>query len=240
VERGNAVGVCQKLGSSSNTNQYEIVTNIWQEFRDHVDPVTLQPSDGRYWALWDTVTYIDDVTYDAAVVQLGKFSPWRTVPGAGFILQGNSDCEVKLPIYRLADVMLLRAEALTHKGRYQEALDIVNKVRSRVGYMVQAQLADYTGDITTGIEETVLKERQYELIGEGKRWFDMCRIGKIYDYTDAGYKYLRDILNPIITTRTGGILYEGINIGRILYPINSDMFNANPKLVGDQNPPYDE
>jgi len=115
------------------------------------------------------VTYIDDATYDAAVVQLGKFSPWKGVVGSGFTLQGNSDCDVKLPIYRYADIMLLRAEALTHKNRYQEALDIVNRVRSRVGYTKQALLTDYTGDITTGIERTVLKERQLELIGEGKR-----------------------------------------------------------------------
>lgn len=68
----------------------------------------------------------------------------------------------------------------------------------------------------------------------------MCRIGKIYDYTDNGYGYLREILNPILATRTGAIQYQGVNMGRILYPINSDMFDANIKLVGDQNPPYDE
>ena len=241
IERGNAVGVCQKLGSSSNTHQYEITTDIWQEFRNRVDTVTGKPADGRYWALWDTVTYVDANIYDAAVVQLGKFSPWRTVPGAGFTLQGNSDCEVKIPIYRYADIMLLRAEALTHKGRYQEALDIVNKVRSRVGYMVQAKLSDYTGgDIRKQVERTVLKERQLELLGEGKRWFDLARIGKIYDYTDTGYEYLREVMNPLLRSRTGAIPYEGIHMGRILYPINSDMFNANPKLVGDQNRPYDE
>jgi hypothetical protein len=240
VERGNAVGVCQKLGSSSNTNQYEIVTSLWQEFRDRVDPVTNKPSDGRYWALWDTVTYTDAIVYDAAVVQLGKFFPWAGAPGGGFILQGNSDCEVKLPIYRYADIMLLRAEALNQKGQRQQALDIVNKVRSRVGYNVQAKLTDYTGDITRGIQLTILKERQIELIGEGKRWFDMTRIDKIYDYTNAGYQYLRDIMNPILANRTGAILFENENMGRVLYPINSDMFDANSKLRGDQNPPYDE
>lgn len=240
AENSSSVGVCQKLGSSSNTNQYEITTALWQEFRDRVDPVTNARTDGRYWALWDTVAYIDEIVYDAAVVQLGKFFPWSGVPGAGFTLQGNNNCEVKLPIYRFADIMLLRAEALAHKGMHQEALDIVNKVRSRVGYMVQANLADYTGDITKGIERTILKERQFELIGEGKRWFDLCRIDKIYDYSDAGYEYLRETLNPIITARTGGIIYAGEHMGRILYPINSDMFNANLKLVGDQNPPYDE
>jgi hypothetical protein len=240
TDRGSGVGVCTKMASNSNTNQYEVTTDLWQEFRNRVDPVTGNPGDGRYWAMWDTVTYIDAATYDAAVVQLGKFFPWVGQPGGGFILQGNSDCDVKVPVYRLADVMLLRAEALTHKGRYQEALDIVNKVRSRVGYKVEAKLTDYTGDITAGIERTVLKERQLELIGEGKRWFDLTRVGKVYDYTNAGYQYLRETMNPLIAPRQGGITYEGGNIGRILFPINSAMFNANSELVGHQNPPYDE
>ena len=240
IERGNGVGVCARLGSSSNTNNYEIVTAVWQEFRERVDTVTGKIADGRYWAQWDTVAYTTPELYDAAVAQFGKFFPWRTVPGAGFIFQGNNDCEVKIPVYRYADIMLLRAEALTHKGRYQEALDIVNQVRKRVGYNIEAKLSDYTGDIMKGIERTVLKERQLELLGEGKRWFDLTRIGKIYDYTDSGYDYLREIMNPILVTRTGGIPFEGKAMGRVLFPINSDIFNANPNLVGDQNPPYDE
>ena len=240
AERGNGVGVCARLGSSSNTNNYEMMTHLWQELKDRVDPVTGKTIDGRYWSYWDTVSYNTAQAYDDAVAQFGKYFPWRTVPGAGFILQGNNDCEAKMPIYRFADVMLLRAEALNQKGQYQQALDIVNIVRNRVGYTVQAKLTDYTGDIKKGIELTILKERQLELMGEGKRWFDLSRIDKIYDYTNAGYKYLRDIMNPILASRTGSILFENDNMGRVLFPINSDMFNANLKLVGDQNPPYDE
>lgn len=239
-ERGNAVNVCQKIGSSSNTNQYEATTELWLQYKNRVDPVSGNTIDGRYWAQWDTIALFDEQTYNDAVAQIGKFFPWRTAPGAGFVLQGNSDCEVKLPIYRYADIMLLRAEALNKKGQHQDALDIVNTVRNRVGYTVTAQLVDYTGDLTDGIERTILEERRLELLGEGKRWFDMTRIGNIYDYSNNGYQYLREILNPILATRTGAIQYDGVNMGRILYPINSDMFDANSKLVGDQNPPYDE
>jgi hypothetical protein len=239
AERGNAVGICQKIGSSSNTNQYEATTALWLAFKNRTD-ANGKTIDGRYWAQWDTVAMFDEATYDAAVAQIGKFSPWRTVPGAGFILQGNNDCEAKLPIYRFADIMLLRAEALNKMGDHQAALDIVNTVRNRVGYTVNAQLSDYTGDLTEGIERTILTERQLELVGEGKRWFDMTRIGNIYDYTNGGYQYLREIMNPILSGRTGAIQFDGVNMGRILFPINSDMFDANSKLVGDQNPPYDE
>ena len=244
TERGGGLGVCSRVGSSSNTNRYEPTTEIWLEMKNRVDPVTGKSSDGRLWAYWDTLTYTSEAIYDAstAIVQLGKFSPWRPVqtPNNFFIFEGNTDCSVKIPVYRFADIMLLRAEALNKTGQHQQALAIVNTVRNRVGYMVNALLTDYTGDITKGIERTILKERQYELMGEGKRWFDLCRIGTIYNYTNAGYEYLRETLNPILSTRPGSILYENENMGRVLFPINAAMFNANPKLRGDQNPPYDE
>lgn len=242
TENGDGVGVCQKVGSSSTTNQYEVTTPIWLELKDRVDPITGHPSDGRYWAIFDTTKYInvDDYSDVLSRVQMGKYSSWKGVPGNGFIFQGNHDCDVKIPIYRFADVLLLRAEALSHKERYQEALDIVNNIRSRVGYTVKAQLADYTGDVTKEIERTILSERQLELIGEGKRWFDLCRIGKTYDYTNSGYEYLRESMNPVLTSRVGSIPFQDTNMGRILFPIISDAFNANLKLVGDQNPPYDE
>ena len=240
TERGGGVAVCSRLGSSSNTNNYEATTEMYLTLKNRVDPITLKTIDGRYWAYWDTVTLNTSQLYDDAVAALGKFSPWKTVPGSAFTYQGNNDCDVKIPIYRYADVMLLRAEALNQKGQYQLALDIVNKVRSRVGYTVQAKLTDYTGDITRGIMITILKERQLELIGEGKRWFDLCRIDKTYDYTNAGYQYLRETMNPILASRTGGIQFQDQAMGRILFPINSNMFNANLLLKGDQNPPYDE
>jgi hypothetical protein len=240
VERGTGVGVCSRLGSSSNTNQYQPTDEIWDTLYNRVDPITGKPTDGRYWAYFDTVKLKSLAAYNADRVQLGKFMPWSAAPGAGFVYQGNSNCDVKIPIYRYADIMLLRSEALNQKGRYQEALDIVNKVRSRVGYTVQAKLSDYTGDIKKSIERTILEERQLELLGEGKRWFDLMRIGKIYDFSDNGYEYLREQMNPLLTSRPGGIQLKGQQMGRILFPINSDVINANPKLNGDQNPPYDQ
>jgi len=254
TERGNAIGVCQKLGSSSNTNQYMITPAIFQQLKERIDPLTELPADGRFWTTFDTISYKDVTLYSEAAggAKYGKFSRWdpnakRTdnQEGGEFVYEGNSDCSVKIPIYRFADVMLLRAEALAHKGRFQEALDIVNKVRSRVGYTVEAKMTDYTGDILSGIERTILTERQYELLGEGKRWFDLCRIGNTYDFTNNGYEYLREIMNPILTARQGAVPFDNntstVNgMGRILYPINSNAFNANPKLIGDQNPPYDE
>lgn len=246
IERGGGVGVCSRYASGSNTNNYMITPKIFEELYNRVDPVTLLPSDGRLTTSFDMISYPTPVLYAASIGGFGKFTVFNAAakrsdnqPGGAFVYQANAECSVKIPIYRFADIMLLRAEALAHTGKYQDALDIVNIVRSRVGYKTAAVLADYTGDVAAGIELTILKERQYELLGEGKRWFDMCRIGQMYDFTN-GYSYLKDVMNPILSGRAGASKYEGLNAGRIMYPINSAAFNANRKLVGDQNPPYDE
>lgn len=246
VERGNTgVGVCQKLGSGSNTHQYKVRPELWQEMKNHsVDNVT---TDGRFYLCWDTITYNLQADYAANVVQFGKFSVWETAPGGDFIFQGNNQCNVKIPIYRFADVMLLRAEALTHKGQFSDALQILNTVRQRVGWTETVQESDVPAgaDKVKYIERLILKERQYEFIGEGKRWFDLCRIDKMYDFSNNGYAYLREMMNPILTARTGAIPFDNTanvpkGMYRILYPINSDAFNANPALKDHQNEPYDE
>ncbi|SIO51651.1 RagB/SusD family nutrient uptake outer membrane protein [Chitinophaga niabensis] len=244
TERGGGVGICQKLGSGSNTNQYMITPKIFQELRDRTD-VNGIPIDGRFWTCFDTIKFFSATVYSLAVAEFGKYYPWASGQAGPFVFESNAMCKAKIPVYRFADVQLLKAEALTHKGRYQEALNILNQIRSRCGYPVQAQLADFTGDVMKGIERAILKERQYEFLGEGKRWFDLCRIDKMYDFSNNGYAYLRETMNPILSARVGATPFDNTasvpnGMGRILYPINSDAFNANSKLRGDQNPPYDE
>lgn len=249
-ERGTAMRACALLGSSASNALYNPTTAAFVELRDRIDTVTGRTIDGRFWAYYDTLFYSSVAAFNGDQFrQLGKFSPWRPSPTPDnfFVFESILDCSTKIPIYRFADIMLLRAEALNRTGQPQQALDIVNTVRNRVGYNVRAVLSDYSGDITAGIESTILTERKIELMGEGKRWFDLCRIGRIYDYSNAGYGYLRETMNAVLTERrnrsslyAGSLLFEGANMGRILFPINSIAFNNNPRLLGDQNPPYDE
>ena len=249
-ERGAAVRACAMLGSSASNAAYNPTTAAFAELKDRIDTVTGRSIDGRLWAYFDTLFYGTVSAFAGDQFrQFGKYAPWRPSPTPDnfFVFQSIQDCSTRIPIYRFADVMLLRAEALNKKGQHQQALDIVNTVRNRVGYTVRAMLSDYSGDITSGIERTILNERKIELMGEGKRWYDLCRIGKIYDYTDAGYEYLRETMNAVLTERksrsslyAGALLFEGVNMGRILFPINSIAFNNNQRLLGDQNPPYDE
>ena len=80
---------------------------------------------------------------------------------------------------RLADIMLLQAEAYAYLGKNSEAASLVNEIRNRVGLAP----VDASGDMI----ETVLHERRLELAFEGQRWFDLCRNGKVEKYMNAVY-----------------------------------------------------
>ncbi|MGN6416172.1 MAG: RagB/SusD family nutrient uptake outer membrane protein [Pseudobacter sp.] len=75
---------------------------------------------------------------------------------------------------RLADIYLVRAEALARLDETSSALEDLNKVRFRAGL----------GDIETSSGEialnAILHERQVEMFCEwGNRWFDLKRTGEI-------------------------------------------------------------
>lgn len=71
---------------------------------------------------------------------------------------------------RLADLYLIRAEALARKGNVSDALSDLNDVRNRAG------LADLNTASQQDAIKAILHERQVELFCEwGNRWFDLKR-----------------------------------------------------------------
>lgn len=91
------------------------------------------------------------------------------------------------PVYRYADLLLLLAEAKAFLG--EDIAQEINLVRERAyGSQYQASAHAYPnqpGD--DNLDEMLLKERQFEFIGEGKRWYDLRRFGDDYvvKYTTA-------------------------------------------------------
>ena len=80
---------------------------------------------------------------------------------------------------RLADILLMEAEAYAHQGQTSQAAQLVNTIRNRVGL----KDIEASGDMV----EKVLHERRLELAFEGQRWFDLCRNGKVEQYMNAVY-----------------------------------------------------
>lgn len=77
-----------------------------------------------------------------------------------------------LPLIRYADILLMRAESLTHLGDIPGAVQEVNKVRRRAG-LQDLDPADYTG---TSLLMHILNERRWEFYFEGHAKRDMIRM----------------------------------------------------------------
>jgi starch-binding outer membrane protein, SusD/RagB family len=89
-------------------------------------------------------------------------------------------------VLRYADVLLMLAEVENELNGPEEAYKYVNRVIARArdtngdGTSDAAQPADYAGLSKDQFRTRILKERQYELLGEGHEWFDTRRRGFNY------------------------------------------------------------
>ena len=133
-------------------------------------------------------------------------------------------------VYRYADIMLMKAEALNQLGFFQEAIELVNELRTRA-FMetVSPSMNRRT------IEDIILRERAKEFAFEGKRWFDLLRMGRRNDFERKEELIERMILNVPATQKL--VLSSKLNDPNGWYfPIYIDELEANNQL--EQNPYY--
>jgi starch-binding outer membrane protein, SusD/RagB family len=122
--------------------------------------------------------------------------------------------EFEYVIFRLADVMLMKAEALFRKGDAAGARTIINQIRLKRG----------ASEITTTLTaQNILDERGRELYWEGWRRNDQIRFGTF--------------LNPLVAG-AGTTSTRPTKSGneRLLFPIPNQQLAVNPNLT--QNPGY--
>lgn len=86
----------------------------------------------------------------------------------------NPSGDEDLHVIRLAEVILIRAEALAHLGRLPEAVAEYNRLRVRAGVATDGVV----GLTQAGVLAAIAKERRLELAFEGDRWADMVRTGE--------------------------------------------------------------
>lgn len=122
-----------------------------------------------------------------------------------------------LPIYRYADVLLLKAEAKMILG--QDFSAEINQVRKRA-YGASWSEATYgypNQSVDADPAKALLTERFKEFLGEGKRWYDLRRFGNQYVYENV----------PAV---------DASNPNKLYLPIDVNALTNNNKLV--QNPAY--
>lgn len=147
-----------------------------------------------------------------------------------------------LPIIRMADLYLMKAEAYCMLGEdLQTARDCVDKVRARAGLKgVEESWQNFSTDpgkpsTKEGLMEIIKKERSVELCFEGARYFDVVRwmeADKYFTKPFQGWNYNGSRatefyrITTYYTTQWSNKNY--------LWPISVAELNKNPNLV--QNP----
>ena len=113
-------------------------------------------------------------------------------------------------IWRLADLILLRAECRAHLGMTTEALKDLDRIRDRAG------LKGYTGATNkTSLLKEIFHERERELFGEGERYFDIVRNGYFREELKGNYKTLSE---------------QDVKDGALYLRIHNNAFTKNPLM----------
>ncbi len=173
-------------------------------------------------ATGDTAVYLADREWTAAEISRARYNVYapskqteRVFPTLTKFLDpervgvndqpGSRD----LLFYRLAETYLIAAEALLMSGNAAEAATYLNTVRRRAA-KVGATAAETEAnrkamEITPGQVslDFILDERARELLGEGNRWIDLVRTGKLLErvkkYNPVSAANIKDfhVLRPI-------------------------------------------
>ena len=119
---------------------------------------------------------------------------------------------------RLADILLLKAEALNESGDVSGAAAIVNQIRERVN------LNPTTANSQATMRLAIEKERRLELAYEGVRWYDLKRTGRAIEVMSATIGADGNPIGYALTTE------------RLLWPIPQAELDKNANLT--QNAGY--
>ena len=118
-----------------------------------------------------------------------KYAPLedeKALDGEPALNWGNNVIEI-----RLADVLLMAAEANARSGNESAAKSHLNQVRLRMGL----QPASGSGD---ALLNAIYRERQLELATEGHRFFDLVRTGRAAEaLADQGFIAMKNEILPI-------------------------------------------
>lgn len=166
---------------------------------------------------WGDLVPTDDLleAYEEGDARLALYFPAKKGQESVYYINkwnsANGPYTHNVPVIRLAEVYLIRAEARAEQNEIADAQADLNTIRHRVG------LGDTPADSRAELIEAVLQERRVEFAFEGQRFFDLKRRGL-------------DIPKP---QSIGVLPYDDF---RVLAPIPQREVDTNTKL--DQNPHY--
>lgn len=155
---------------------------------------------------------------------------WGAAPDGRTSRPSTEASSANFIIYRYADVLLMKAEALSQLGRYNEALTIINEIRdrSKLGAVDPATTAN-------AFEDVIMEERALELAFEGKRWFDLLRLGRRNNFARKD-KLITVAISSVPSSQKRILATKLTNPNGWYLPIYKGEMERNKNLV--QNPYY--
>ena len=182
-------------------------------------------------------------TYQSTMVDLTKAQTAVVHSNA----YSKSYCHANWILYRLSDIMLLKAEALVemidesdtstegvanNNSYLKQAFDIVNAISKRSNFASSNDLdaTQYTTKST--MQDLVIEERQRELMFEGKRWFDLVRRVR----RDGSTNYLVGVVSRKGNSGGSAIASKLSRMEAVFWPYHNDEIKVNTNLV--QNPAF--
>ncbi len=182
------------------------------------------PAGQNYWAPSATIRSqftADDSRKNASFIEVytsasgtQKFVGSLAVKFNGFVNSGIRLFLDDVILYRYADLLLMKAEAKNALG--QDPSAEINKVRERAYGAAYKQHVFVSGSKDAN-DEAILRERLFELVFEGKRWWDLVRFGKAFEKI------------PSLKDRAGKDYL-------LLFPISEATLSLEPQVK--QNPGY--
>ena len=177
-----------------------------------------------------------DIRGDGASISVSSYKIWKYM---GLYIDQTSTAsrasstqnDQNYIIYRLADIYLMKAEALTMKGDYQSATDLVAKIRERAGIEETLTAPANELDMLT----LIMDERGREFFAEGKRWFDLLRIANRDNNKYKNY-FINEVIKVISLDKIAIVASKLNDPDSYYLPIHQDELNINPLLK--QNPYY--
>lgn len=254
-------------GSSESADNYRVSPKLTADFgKDYETYIDLKSStpttDGEdassdaVRSLWSSIYTRGGGISSATTSSWGYIYKYSGVL-MGHSMRGSNAYDANFILYRVADLLLMKAEALllidgigdsasqgstqtdeegnSVNPHWEEAVALVNQLRSRAGVDAKGYMANYSQQ---DYLQMVLDERFLEFAGEGKIWYDLLRMGRLSN------KYRQELLiQNVIDYSTNGTNVKESTIKNILgddglcfLPIYSTELERDSLLV--QNPSY--
>lgn len=204
--------------------------SIFEVYYDATSPnwafwVLFSEEDGSItWRRYCTPTHQLIAKFEANDARFASSIVYKNVPYDTYFPANNYPIANKIRrkdsniiLMRLADILLLKAEALAELNQVSEAVSIVNTIRNRAGLQ----------SISTNISQNearlvVENERQLELLLEGQRWYDLLRNERM---TAVMTQH---------TDRNGKLFFPTLQEFHKLWPIPQNEKDSNLNLTQNQ------